>query len=921
MRVLPTATATLVYLFVFHLQAHAACTPTEITSAVIWNSNMALTGDCGVRILNGGSLQINAGVTVTVGATLQNRPAIEVYGGQLVIKGTNPSRVTFVGESGFTGVFIEADQDGSSNAPTLDVAYTEFNGDIGAPLGPRGITVSYVGVKGNPVAWKGLTMANLYSGLEVANTAAIKVVDSQFSNIAEQAISVGTASEVYVQRSTFSGMFAGILGWQTGAIKEVIGCTFKEVGRKNPTDNNGWAIRSTVDGLSGVTISNNVILMDAEAIGAIEFKIISNATIEHNTIAAAVGLSDSPSNGTAVRIVSIGSPLTFSGNLLWGWTRGFDADFEGGVTVRMNAAYHSICGFYDRVQDNCDSNSWLNVYWGPGNTWRLDPKFRDLLGGDLRLQPDSPFIDIVDAADATLPGTDPDGNPRLLGQYDLGAYESPLLDPIDDAFVYLPRDGKVRTIVLTGHNLKAEYTSVEILTTDGQLDPKVTVKPKSIQDIGAQPTHLRLNVVAATDAEPGERWVRVKNNPNDPGFILKTVGEKKSLFVARVPTVTTVEPNVGQPGQTLHLTITGTDFPDTVGEVDLDIGGLPLTVDSVESNTTIKATLQLPESATLASYNVTLTNRSGGASHTLSAGFTVEKKTPMVANITPTKGVVGHSYDVIITGQSFDDSADPTVSFGADTNTVVKVRTEKQLTVTVTITGAATPGMRSLTVTNPDGGTVSVSNAFEVQANTPPSTPELDLMPGLTVSNDGTITLTQTPTDDTPIPGDPTLTYTCVYSTNSDLSAPVEITSSTDGTCAPDTSKLTEDVVYYVQVTVKDADGAESTSTPGQLLYSAVNHAPSTPLPQTPSDDTVLNDTMVSFTFSSASDPEQESITYRLQVSQKGSAFPLIDLAGIAATTDPIQTVALTEALEEDVIYTWRVQAVDPHGKASAWSA
>jgi hypothetical protein len=53
-----------------------------------------------------------------------------------------------------------------------------------------------------------------------------------------------------------------------------------------------------------------------------------------------------------------------------------------------------------------------------------EPAFRDRLGGDLRLRPDSPCIDTGDDSVVQAGWLDLDGQPHILGNHvDMGAYE------------------------------------------------------------------------------------------------------------------------------------------------------------------------------------------------------------------------------------------------------------------------------------------------------------------------------------------------------------------------------------------------------------------------------------------------------------------------------------------------------------------
>jgi len=71
-------------------------------------------------------------------------------------------------------------------------------------------------------------------------------------------------------------------------------------------------------------------------------------------------------------------------------------------------------GFYSRLPITID----------PSNLDAVDPLFVDPDNGDLRLKPGSPMIDAGNPNTPSLPATDLDGNPRVIGGIvDIGAYE------------------------------------------------------------------------------------------------------------------------------------------------------------------------------------------------------------------------------------------------------------------------------------------------------------------------------------------------------------------------------------------------------------------------------------------------------------------------------------------------------------------
>ncbi len=95
---------------------------------------------------------------------------------------------------------------------------------------------------------------------------------------------------------------------------------------------------------------------------------------------------------------------------------------------------------------------------------------------------------------------------------------------------------------------------------------------------------------------------------------------------------------------------------------------------------------------------------------------------PIVTSVDPSSAEQGQTLDVTIAGASFTGAT--TVSFGADiaVNSFT-VDSDAQITANITIAGGATPGMRNVSVTTPEG-TGTLTDGFEVVASSAPPTLE-----------------------------------------------------------------------------------------------------------------------------------------------------------------------------------------------------
>ncbi|MEN2398288.1 hypothetical protein GKZ90_0000735 [Flavobacterium sp. MC2016-06] len=102
--------------------------------------------------------------------------------------------------------------------------------------------------------------------------------------------------------------------------------------------------------------------------------------------------------------------------------------------------------------------------------------------------------------------------------------------------------------------------------------------------------------------------------------------------------------------------------------------------------------------------------------------------------------------------------------------------------------------------------------------------------------------------------------------------------------------------------------GSDDPETPAENL------APSVPVLTSPVDNKLCLDNTVSFQWNKATDPNNDQITYQIQVA-KDNAF-----AQIEKTFDGAENAA-SFALTKNTAYYWRIKATDTKGLASAYSA
>jgi len=184
-----------------------------------------------------------------------------------------------------------------------------------------------------------------------------------------------------------------------------------------------------------------------------------------------------------------------------------------------------------------------------------------------------------------------------------------------------------------------------------------------------------------------------------------------------IPLPTSVSPISGNRGQTLDVTIYGTDF---LGTTSVYFGpDVAIQVNSFEviSSSEIQANIYIYQSATLGPKDVGVTSPDGtGEGEKL---FTVVGL-PSIWSITPTSGAQGSFLDVTIQGEGFYGVTN--VSFGSGITVTDYSAFSEYVPVTIiatiNISSTATPGTRNITVTTTHG-TVTGSGLFTVTAAVP----------------------------------------------------------------------------------------------------------------------------------------------------------------------------------------------------------
>jgi hypothetical protein len=257
-----------------------------------------------------------------------------------------------------------------------------------------------------------------------------------------------------------------------------------------------------------------------------------------------------------------------------------------------------------------------------------------------------------------------------------------------------------RTVTVTGTGFQAGSTA----TFSGT---GITVN--SVTLVSA--TTLSLLVTVASGSTLGLRDLTVNS-----GGANATLAGAISLTAA--PTVTafatsTASSAAGQGAVTRSFNVTGTGF---VAGATVEFSGTGVTVNSVTfvSSTNLTVVVSVLLTATVGARDVRVVNPDFGTG-TRVGGLTITAA-PTLTSLTPNSRAQGAlNSSVTVAGTGFQAGAVATFSGTLVTATTSSV-TATSLVIAVTVAQTAATGLRSITVTNPDGGTRTLANSFTVLA-------------------------------------------------------------------------------------------------------------------------------------------------------------------------------------------------------------
>lgn len=253
--------------------------------------------------------------------------------------------------------------------------------------------------------------------------------------------------------------------------------------------------------------------------------------------------------------------------------------------------------------------------------------------------------------------------------------------------------GTSPTITLTGTN----FVSPATINVSGT---GITVSNVVV----SSSTKITATFAIASSAALTTRTVSVSTSAGTSGTVNFTVKGAAPTLVSHNPTAENL-------GQTVNVTITGTNFVIGGTTVNLTTGtGLTVTNVSVASSTQLTATFTAASNASIGVHQFSVTTAAGTSNTRYFRVF----GTPTLSSISPTAGTHGTSVAVTLSGSSLSSDSVIQVSGGGVTVTgVTTVQTGASITATFVIASTAATGPRSVTVTN----SIGTSNAVTFTVN------------------------------------------------------------------------------------------------------------------------------------------------------------------------------------------------------------
>jgi hypothetical protein len=257
------------------------------------------------------------------------------------------------------------------------------------------------------------------------------------------------------------------------------------------------------------------------------------------------------------------------------------------------------------------------------------------------------------------------------------------------------RQGETLNVTLSGNNFNG---ASEISLGDG-----IVVNSFTVVNSG----RIDASITISPDAVTGNRDVYVTT----PGGV-NTLSNGFKVIQA-LPVITSIEPDQGRQGETLNLTITGSNFS---GVSAIQFGaGISVNSFNLLSSGQISVNITIVSDTEAGSRDISVTTP--GGSQTLSNGFTVKQAQPLITSVSPDSGNRGAALTVTLNGENLDGAT--SVGFGAGIEvTGFTGISSMQLLVNLIISSDAATGFKDISVTTP-GGSYTLPGSFTIKQELP----------------------------------------------------------------------------------------------------------------------------------------------------------------------------------------------------------
>jgi len=345
-----------------------------------------------------------------------------------------------------------------------------------------------------------------------------------------------------------------------------------------------------------------------------------------------------------------------------------------------------------------EGNNWINMTYGPltlsrppvptgsGSTVSAEPTVASAaVGVEHGAYSITASSAAAGAGYAPAPGTpnhDFYGQPRSTSGVSIGAVELGFQPP---------------TLTTITPNSGVQGTTVAVTLTGTNFTPgsNVTISGTGINQFGAtfSATSITTNFVIAANATIGARAVTVATAGGVTVPLTFTVVAKPPT-----PTLSSISPNSGTRGNTVTVTLTGTNLSAAGLAVNLSGAGVTATNVTYVSATKVTASFVVDPAASLGGRNVTVTT-AGGTSGART--FTVNNPgQATLASIAPASGTHGTTVTVTLTGTNFT-TAGTSINVGDGITLTITSLTPTKIVASFVIPSTATLGTQFVNVTTP----------------------------------------------------------------------------------------------------------------------------------------------------------------------------------------------------------------------------